>query len=72
MPVTCEPLGCFVVISDFGPAGGPESGVLSNRSFLVRQGFTDDPAGPSVLVVVERRRTRKQARTATSATDIPS
>src|ERR1035437_6880907 len=37
---------------------------------ISRQGFTDDPGGPSVLVLVERRRTRKQARTATSATDI--
>src|ERR1019366_6033855 len=35
-----------------------------------RQGFTDYPGGPSVLVLGERRRTRKQARTATSATDI--
>src|ERR1039457_4675330 len=37
---------------------------------ISRQGFTDDPGGPSVLVLVERRRTRKQARTAASATDI--
>jgi hypothetical protein len=37
-----------------------------------RQGFTDDPGGPSVPVLVERRRTREQVRTATSATDITS
>ena len=46
---------------------------LDGSSLVVsagREGFTDDPGGPSVLVLVERRRTRKQARTATSATDI--
>src|ERR1017187_7997985 len=39
-------------------------------SRISRQGFIDDPGGPSVLVLVERRRTRKEARTAASATDI--
>src|ERR1019366_3687532 len=36
---------------------------------ISRDGFTDDPGGPSVLVLVERRCTRKQARTAAGATD---
>jgi hypothetical protein len=30
-------LGRVVAISDFGPTGGPEPGVLSNRSSLVAQ-----------------------------------
>jgi hypothetical protein len=50
------------------PSALPE---IYNRSILCsRQGFTNDPGGPSVLVLVERRRARKQARTATSAADI--
>src|ERR1019366_3093328 len=43
---------------------------LDGSSLVVsagREGFTDDPGGPSVLVLVERRRTREQARIATSA-----
>ena len=32
---SANPPGRVVAISDFGPAGGPEPGVLSNRSRLV-------------------------------------
>jgi len=34
-PTVFNPLACAVAVSDFGPAGGPEPGVLSNRSSLV-------------------------------------
>src|ERR1035438_3788244 len=42
-----NPLGRVVATSDFGPAGGPESGVLGDRSCLVGTGLPAAPPGRS-------------------------